>query len=213
MTGSADRCATGPARSATALPRRIYGNLDAITDSERRPLRSIGATANDIAARTGALLTELLSLPAVRIFQGIRQAAADLPRIPHAVIAGPRLLLVESVAWPPGRYTSSADGGIHCDGVYIGQSVRPLIFAIQHWRAALSHGHQVSAIVVVHAAAEEIPDLPDPSDGDLVWTTARDAIRTIRACLPDGLPAISLRTVAVLLAATADDARAGDGQD
>jgi hypothetical protein len=162
-------------------------------------------TANEVAARTGVLLSELLSLPAVRIFQGIRQATGGLPRIPHAVIAGGRLLLVESVAWPPGRYTMSVDGGIHCDGVYIGQSAQPLIVAVQHWRAMLSAGHQVSAVVVVHAAADQAPDLPAPPGGDLAWLPATDAVRDLRACLPAVLPAISLRTVAVLVAATADD--------
>ena len=72
------------------------------------------------------MLGELPAGPGVRIFQGVRPAAAeDLPRIPHAISAGRRLILIESVAWPPGRYQARADDRIHCDGTYIGQSVLP----------------------------------------------------------------------------------------
>src|SRR5215470_11068945 len=95
----------------------------------------------------GALLTDLFALPGVRIFQGVRPAAADLPRIPHVISAGHRLVLVESVAWPPGRYAATAAGQIHCDGVYTGQSVLPLLTAVRHWRQALPRGHRVSALV------------------------------------------------------------------
>ena len=54
----------------------------------------------------------------------------------------------------PGRYAATPAGLIHCDGVYIGQSVRPLIVAVRHWRQALPRGHRVSALVVVHPTAE-----------------------------------------------------------
>ncbi|HET9894561.1 MAG TPA: hypothetical protein VFQ44_06460 [Streptosporangiaceae bacterium] len=35
---------------------RSHGNLDSVTDSERRALRSIGTTAREVAVRTGDLL-------------------------------------------------------------------------------------------------------------------------------------------------------------
>src|SRR6516162_8910334 len=104
MTGFADGWTADQARPATALPGRCHGSLDVITDSERRGLRPIGTTAREVAARTGALLNDLLALPGVRIFQGVRpDAAPDMPRIPHAVSAGRQLILIESVAWPPGQ--------------------------------------------------------------------------------------------------------------
>src|SRR5215471_8434070 len=93
----------------SALEQRYFGDLNAITDSEQRPLRPIGSTAREVAARTGVLLTD-----------------PGLPLVPHVISAGRRLVLVESVAWPPGRYETSADGRILCDGVYIGQSVQAL---------------------------------------------------------------------------------------
>jgi hypothetical protein len=207
MTRPANRRIAALVSPAEAVPGRCHGSLDAITDSERRALRPIGTTAHEVAVRTGVLLADLLALPGVRIFQGVLPAAAqDMPRIPHAISAGRRLILVESVAWPPGQYAARAVGRIHCDGTYIGQSVRPLINAVRYWRETLPHGHRVNALVVVHPTAEGDLTLPAPTVRDLAWTYADAAVRDIRALLPCGRPAVSMRAVAALAAATAEQA-------
>ena len=195
-----------PVLPAAVLPGRCHGSLAAITDSERRGLRPIGTTAREVAARTGILLNELLARPGVRIFLGVRAAAApDLPRIPHAISAGRQLILVESVAWPPGRYAARTAGRIHCDGTYIGQSVRPLANAVRHWRETLPRGHRVSALVVVYPTTAGHLTLPAPATRDLAWTSADDAVRVIHARLPRGQPAVSMKAVAALFAATAPE--------
>lgn len=205
MTIRADSWTTNPAGPATLLSRRFYGSLDAITDSERRALRSIGLTAQEVAARTGGLLAALLPLPGVRIFQGVRVATADVPRIPHAINSGGRVILIESIAWPPGQYVVMPTGRIHCDDVYIGQSVRPLVSAVRHWRSTLSRGHRVSAMVVVHPASEGEIGLPANSVAELAWTRAATAACEIRACLPHEQQTVSIRAVAALIAATAEE--------
>lgn len=182
--------------------RRYHGNLDMITDSERRALRPIGSSAYEVAARTGALLADLMALPGVRIFQGVRPVGTDLPRIAHAVTAGRRLILVESVAWPPGEYTLAPSGRVLCDGTYIGQSVRPLIVAVQHWREALPNGHRVCAAVVVHTCADGDPGLPPSAGRDLLWMPARDAVPEIQKRLLPGRTAVGGRALAALVAAT-----------
>jgi len=206
MAAAADRWTTGPAEPGRAgpaarPPRRCHGSLDAITDSERRALRPITITAHDVAVRTGALLAELLTLPGVRIFQGVRSAVADLPRIPHAISIGRQVLLVESVAWPAGRYATTPAGRIHCDGLYIGQSVRPLLAAIWLWREALPRGHLVSALVIVHPSADGEITLPAAAGPDVAWARAADAMRYIREQLPPGQPPVSIGAVAALAAA------------
>src|SRR5438876_846979 len=103
-------CTTEPAEPAVWLSRRCHGSLDTVTDSERRALRPIGTTAQEAASRTSDLLAGLLASPGVRIFQGVRPAAAGLPRIPHAVSSGRQLVLVESVAWPAGQYATTPAG-------------------------------------------------------------------------------------------------------
>ncbi|HEY1920946.1 MAG TPA: hypothetical protein VGH27_35700 [Streptosporangiaceae bacterium] len=220
MAEPADSLAADPSQSPSP---RWHGTLDSITDSERRALRPIGMSAHEAAARTGSLLATLLSIPSVRIFQGIRPDADGLLGIPpdadgspatgppatglqpiaHAVTAGHRLVFVESVAWPPGRYHTAAGGRIHCDGVYIGQSVRPLIAAVCRWREKLAPGHEVSALVVVHPTSRVEPALPDAIAGDLAWSGACDAVREVRSCLPPGRAPVSMKTLAALTQATA----------
>src|SRR5579859_620076 len=184
MTTPADNWISNPPVPSVPFPHRFYGSLDAITDSERRALRSIGMTAGEAAAKTGVLLADLLSLPGVRIFQGVRPASEQVPRIPHAINSGCRVVLVESVAWPPGQYAVLPTGRIYCDEVYIGQSVRPLVSAVRHWRSTLPRGHRVSAMVVVHPAAAGEIGLPPPQAGDLAWARADSAVRDLQDCLP-----------------------------
>lgn len=204
MARSADAWIADPAIPAEMLSSRCYGSLDAVTDSERRGLRPIGTTAREVAARTGALLADLLTLPGVRIFQGVRPATAgDMPRIPHAINAGRHLVLVESVAWPPGRYAARTAGRIHCDGTYIGQSVRGLTGAVRHWRETLPSGHRVSAVVVVYPTTEGDLILPAATTRDLAWARGHDAVREIRARLPGRRQPASMRAVAALFAAIA----------
>jgi hypothetical protein len=213
MEGAADRRSAESAEperadSVVRSPRRCHGSLDTITDSERRALRPITIAAHDVAVRTGVLLAELLTLPGVRIFQGVRSAAADLPRIPHAISTGRQVLLVESVAWPAGRYATTPAGRIHCDGIYIGQSVRPLLAAVWRWREALPYGHLVTAIVIVHPSADGDITLPAAASKDIAWAHAADAVRYIREQLPPGQQPVSISAVAALVAAaTADEDR------
>ena len=184
------------------MQQRFHGDLAAVTDNEQRPLRPIGSTAHEVAARTGVLLADLIAIPCVRIFHGIHAPGASLPLISHAISAGRQLVLIESVAWPPGRYETSANGRIHCDGTYIGQSARPLTAAVRHWQELLPKNHRVSAMIVVHAVAEGDIALPASAPGGLTWVFAEDVVRSIRQRIPDGRQSVSRNTVAALLAAT-----------
>ena len=194
---------------AALLARRFHGSLRAVTDSERRALRPIGASTRDVAARTGALLARLTVDPGVQIFRGLRAHGAGTPAIPHAVSAGRRLLLVESVAWPTGRYHVGPDGGVFCDGTYIGQSVGPLVASVRHWRRRLPAAHRVSAVVVVHPATDGTVVLPRPMPrplrDDVAFTLAREAADHIGGCLTPH-QTTSLAVIAELVAATEDEA-------
>jgi hypothetical protein len=190
---------------ARLLEQRTFGRLEAVTDSERRSLRPIATSAYEVAARTGDLLMDLVAVPGVRIFRSVQAAGAELPPVPHAVTAGRHLVFIESVAWPPGHYVAAESGRIFCDGTYIGQSARPLIAAVQHWRRALPRNHHVSAMVVVHGTEGGIDvKLPAGVPGDLTWVHAGGAIAAIRQRIPGGRPAVSRHLVAALIAAIAD---------
>jgi len=191
----------------SALEQRYFGDLNAITDSEQRPLRPIGSTAREVAARTGVLLTDLAADPSVRIFHGVRPADPSLPLVPHAISAGRRLVLVESVAWPPGRYETSPDGRILCDGVYIGQSVQALRTAARQWSGLLPRNHRVMAAVVVHRTAKGEMTLPAGGPKDLTWVLADNAIAELWPCIAGGGREVSRNAVATLMASTAVDPR------
>lgn len=201
------RRAMGERRLRVAVPQpvleqRYHGSLEAIDDSERRSLRPIAARAYDVAARTGNLLNALLTIPSVRIFRGVHSGMVGLPLIPHAISSGRQLILVESVAWPPGRYETAGDGRIHCDGTYIGQSVRPLLAAVQQWQDHLGKRYYVSAVLVVHTDAEgEIMLSTGACDG-LAMIRSEYAIGQIRQRILDAPQAVSRDLVAALIAAT-----------
>lgn len=206
MMKPGDRWTAGPGGPAALLFRRYHGSLDSITDSERRALRPIGTTAHEVAMRTGVLLADLFAFPNVQIFQGIRPMIADAPRIQHAISAGRQVMFIESVAWPPGQYAvATATGRVHCDGMYIGQSVRPLIAAVWHWREILPDDHRVTALVVVHPAGQGDLTLPAAVARDLAWACAGGAIQEIQARLPCGQEEVSMTAVTALAAATAEE--------
>jgi hypothetical protein len=208
MTTPADRRPTRPtAPLASVITRRSLGNLDEVTDSERRALRPIGTTAHEIAVLTAELLDQLLAFPSVRIFHGIRPADASQPRIPHAISAGYQLILVDSVAWPPGEYSATPLGQIYCDGRYIGQSVLPMTTAVRHWRAKLPADHQVTGLVIVHPTPDRAlaPAPPAPIAADLFWARAHEAVRDLSGRLPAGRQPVSLPAMKALVAATSEE--------
>jgi hypothetical protein len=192
---------TRKVRRPTSGGRR-HGHLDTISDSERRPLRPIGMTVREAAVRTSALLTHLLAIPGVRLVRGVRSGSAGLPRVPLALNAGRQVLLIEMVAWPPGRYETTADGRVHCDGTYIGQSCGSLRAIAGHWRNALPDDHRVSAIVVVHPLTAGPVTLPRLDPEGPAWLPAVDAAGRIRPRLLLGRRTASPVAVRALLAAT-----------
>jgi len=149
------------------MAHRLRGTLDSLTDEEGRALRPIGMSVREAADRTGALLHPVAEHPGVRLFVGVRVAPAA-PRLGFAVSTASHLLLVESVAWPSGSYAVTADGGVHCDGTFIGQSVRPLLASVRLVRR-LVRRLTVGAVVVVHPSDAGPPSLPPRSPGGIAW--------------------------------------------
>ena len=183
------------------LERRFHGSLAAITDTERRSLRSIGAGSFEVATRTGVLLAGLTALPGVRVFLGVRPAGTAMPPIPHAIFAGRQLVLVESVAWPGGCYRIAPSGDVLCDDVYIGQSVNTLAEAVRHWRRILPRSYGVTAKVVVHPPPDGAVALPE-TDGDITWLLADEAADGIRCHITAGGRTPHRSVVAALVSAT-----------
>jgi len=190
-----------PARSqssATGRSGRAYGNLDRLTDSERRGLRPIGESVREVASRTATLFDPLMDTRNVRVFQAVCAIGSDAQRIPHAICAGRRVIFVDSVRWPPGIYTlAETTGRVHCDGLYIGQSIAPLITAVKTWQDVLPR-HEVSALVVVHPNGEGGVGLYGKVPQNFAWTLAHDAVHDVRRLLPPATRATSRAATAAL---------------
>jgi len=185
------------------LERRLHGSLDMISDLEGRPLRPIGRPVRDIASRTGLLLAQLINMPSVRVFHGVRVPGSK-PLVAHAVAAGRTVILVESVAWPSGQYQTDGSGRISCDGLYIGQSVSTLMAAVRQCRNLLPRNHRVCAMVVVHPTGEAAPSLPVSTMPDLTWVDVDGALGELRRRLPRKKN-LSTHAMAALVAATASE--------
>lgn len=185
---------------AVRMIDRSYGSLDRITDTERRPLRSIGATAHEVATRTGTLLDGLRRGSRVRMYRGVRLPGRDNPPIPYALSAGAQIVLVESVAWPPGSYATAPTGAVLCDDVYIGQSVHPLTGAVRRLRRLLPRGSRVSAVVIVHPSMAGRLSLPAADGGEVTLVHAGEAVRAVaRRLARRGSPSAVTPTLLQLL--------------
>jgi hypothetical protein len=149
------------------MVHRLRGTLERMTDDERRSLRPIGMSVREAAARTKTLLNRLADNPEVYLFAGVR-VAKGAPRIGFAVSTASHLLLVESVAWPSGKYTVNPQGSVLCDGTYIGQSVLPLIGSVRLLRRVARRRH-IGAVVVVHPSGAGLPSLPVNSPAGPAW--------------------------------------------
>ncbi len=178
------------------------GTIERIVDTERRPLRPIGTTAYEVAERTGLLLAGLLRTPGVRLYRGVR-LAEQAPPLPYAFSAGTRVVLVDTVAWPPGSYATTPGGVVLCDDVYIGQSARPLLDAVRRLRRLQPRGHRVSAVVVVHPSVAGPLTLPAATGSDLAWSHAAGAATAVaRRLLRGGRSTGASRALAVLAEAS-----------
>jgi hypothetical protein len=159
----------------------LRGTLESLTDDEQRPLRPIGMSVREAAARTGELLVRLSEVPGVRLLAGVR-VLKRTPPIGFVLVTASHVLLVESVAWPSGAYTTTPEGGILCDGVDIGQSVRSLVASVYRLRR-LARRRLVAAAVVVHSSDAGRPSLPVSGPAGPAWLSPGE----LRAHIARGL--------------------------
>jgi hypothetical protein len=184
---------------AAVLGRRLHGSCVVVGHGEGRALRPIGTPGVAVMNRTASILSRLVEYPEVRVFHGVGVADPSHPPVAHVVAAGRDVLLVETVAWPDGRYSTDPDGQVRCDGVLIGQSVAPLLNAVRHFRRELPR-HRVSALVVMYPVGDGRP-LPPRGQRDLRWVHAEAASDAVRAWLPRH-PRTSTAALVTLVAAT-----------
>lgn len=128
-----------------------------------------GADADQWGERLTAELLEryLTRLPGVRIFHGLAMPGSVFADIDHAVLAGGRLVLIESKMWLPGTYGADEDGTLWRDDRLFRGGATRLPEAIEAYRELLPGAEIRGAVVVYPSRAGEIRteedfDLPAP---------------------------------------------------
>ncbi|WP_236789136.1 DnaJ domain-containing protein [Amycolatopsis sp. GM8] len=128
-----------------------------------------GADADQWGERlTAELLARYLTrLPSVRIFHGLAWPGSVFADIDHAVLAGRRLVLVESKTWLPGTYGADDDGTLWRDDRLFRGGATRLPEAIEAFRELLPGVEIRGALIVYPSRAGEVTteedfDLPAP---------------------------------------------------
>ncbi|MBB2934454.1 hypothetical protein FHX82_001474 [Amycolatopsis bartoniae] len=128
-----------------------------------------GGDADQWGERLTAELLEryLTRLPSVRVFHGLAWPGSVFADIDHAVLAGRRLVLVESKTWLPGYYAADEDGTLWRDDRLFRGGATRLPEAIEAYRELLPGVEIRGALVVYPSRAGEITteedfDLPAP---------------------------------------------------
>lgn len=128
-----------------------------------------GTDADQWGERLTAELLEryLTRLPNVRIFHGLAWPGSVFADVDHAVLAGRRLVLIESKTWLPGHYGADEDGTLWRDDRLFRGGATRLPQAIAAYRELLPGVEIRGALVVYPSRAGEISteedfDLPAP---------------------------------------------------
>jgi DnaJ domain/Nuclease-related domain len=128
-----------------------------------------GADADQWGERlTAELLARYLTrLPSVRIFHGLAWPGSVFADIDHAVLAGRRLVLIESKTWLPGYYGADEDGTLWRDDRLFRGGATRLPEAIEAYRELLPGVEIRGALIVYPSRPGEITtegdfDLPAP---------------------------------------------------
>jgi hypothetical protein len=117
---------------------------------------------------TAELLSRYLTrLSSVRIFHGLAWPGSVFADIDHAVLAGRRLVLIESKTWLPGTYGADEDGTLWRDDRLFRGGATRLPQAIEAYRDLLPGVEIRGALIVYPSRAGEITteedfDLPAP---------------------------------------------------
>ncbi|MTD58384.1 J domain-containing protein [Amycolatopsis pithecellobii] len=128
-----------------------------------------GSDADQWGERLTAELLDryLTRLPSARIFHGLAWPGSVFADIDHAVLAGRRLVLIESKTWLPGTYGADEDGTLWRDDRRFRGGATRLPEAIEAYRELLPGVEIRGALIVYPSRAGEVTteedfDLPAP---------------------------------------------------
>lgn len=157
-------------------PTRVWGKPgEAATGGDDMP-SSVNPMRAMLAQRiVGEAIEQLQRIPGVRVVHGLR--ASGMGTVPHAVIAGRRIALIDAQLWAPGRYGVGPNGMITRDGDDVPTAAVEFPHIVERYHRLFGESAQVRGWITV---------LPE-RDGDLDIDTSRMWQRVRLATLPETL--------------------------
>ncbi|MDO5051963.1 MAG: DnaJ domain-containing protein [Pseudoclavibacter sp.] len=163
--------AVGERRRVWGEPGRTAMGADAMRPGQN-PMRAM------LAQRmVGEALQPLLRIPGVRIVHGLRVPGGGPGTVPHAVVCGRRVALVDAYLWGPGEYGVDEEGFVSRDGRRFESSASEFPHAVEHYHRLLGETARVRGWLVIAPEREGRFEV-DPAR---TWRRVRPA--TVDSCL------------------------------
>ncbi|CAG7844617.1 Chaperone protein DnaJ [Pseudoclavibacter triregionum] len=128
------------------------------------PMRAILAQRE-----VGKALEQLERIPGVRIVHGLRVPGRTAGSVPHAIIAGRRIALVDAQLWAPAAYAIDRQGRITADGVPFETAASAFPHAVERYHELFGDGAEVRGWITILAEREGQLAV----DNALTWERAR----------------------------------------
>lgn len=128
------------------------------------PMRAILAQRE-----VGRALDELSRMPGVRIVHGLAAPGRASGSVPHAVIAGRRIALIDAQLVEPGRYAIDRTGRMTRDGVTFATTATEFPHAVERYHELFGEGVQLRGWITLVAEREGELTV----DNALTWERAR----------------------------------------
>jgi hypothetical protein len=179
--------------------RRVFGRPE--------PARIFGASVRhprearrELAVRlTGDLLARYLAdIPAARVFHQVTWPGTEFPEVDHAVLCGHRLVLIDSMIWPPGRYSVDRQGYVQRDGKSFGGGALVLGEAARAFQLLLPR-LEVRGVVVLWPESSDETVSSTWEGTDVAVTGAEGFIREVGDWLAGQPTTVDRNVLAVLL--------------
>jgi hypothetical protein len=179
--------------------RRVFG--------EPHPARVFGAALrypHDKRRELAVLLTNrlldryLTRIPAARVFHQVTWPGSAHAEIDHAVLCGHRLVLIDSVIWPEGKYSVDRSGYVHRDGKSFGGGAFVLGEATRAFQLLLPR-LEVRGVLLVWPETSGNAPSSTWNGTDVAVTGAEDFVREVGGWLAGQPTIIDREMLRVLL--------------
>ncbi|GAB2761609.1 DnaJ domain-containing protein [Salinifilum aidingensis] len=137
-------------------------------------------------------------MPGARIFHGLAWPGSVFADVPHAVLCGRRLVLVEPKSWLPGHYAIDADGSVWRNGHRFRGGATALADGMAAF-ADLLPGVQVRGVALLYPNREGEVTAEEDAPGDVELMTPARFVRDIGGWLAADAAAVDRDAVVAVL--------------